>query len=158
MSKDKEKEHGNWHHLVPRSRIPDYLKNIVRPWNKVKKYIRKHRAWHLLFRNRLSCEAMHRIKISKVQRYYKKKRGIKRYKLRRKERAWRTIFGDVFAKEAVEIIRIRWMPKVKGRQCFQFKECFRYNYPNTICPLLGLRLRKKKKKRINKSEFREESK
>lgn len=143
MAFDEDK-HGNWHHLLPSSRIAEFLKNIPRPWNKTKKRIKKHKAWHYLFRNKLPCEAIQMIESDRVRRYYKNKRGARRQKLLARENKWKILFGDAPKDTAIKIIKQEWMPcvyrynakgAVKLFLCFRFKQCFS-NDPSKTCPLL----------------------
>lgn len=159
------KRHGDYHHLVPGSRIreaisllPVKISNIIRNtelnWrNKRKKLVEKHCAWHFLFNNRLPCEAINMIETGRVRRQYDiEGKGLSQEdidKLRIMEEKWQEVFGAVFKGRAVTIIKKRWTPRdSKGKcSCFQFKECFEFHNPKKICPLLGLRVKKKKKKK-----------
>lgn len=117
----KEKQHKSTHHIIPRSRIPKKLRKLKRPRNTKKKIIEEHRAWHnFLFRNRLPCEAIRMIEEKQIKKGHNWEEG------------WKIVFGNASPDEAIEIIKKDWtLP-----ECFNFKECVRFEIHNKICPLL----------------------
>lgn len=135
------KKHGNSHHLIPSSRIPKHLNSPNRTWNiKKKTSIKKHRAYHFLFNNRLPCEAIEMIRAKKAKRRYSKNclNRKKRQKIKARERAWKVLFNGSSEKDAIQIIIKEWTPKHPRAKCFSFKECEKFSNPKKICPLLTL--------------------
>ena len=135
------RKHGNSHHLIPSSRISKNLNSPNRTWNiKKKTSVKQHRAYHLLFNNRLPCEAIEMIKNKRIKKRYGKNRLNRRnrQKIKAKEKAWIALFNGSAEKKAIQIIMEEWTPKHPRAKCFSFKECEKFYNPKKICPLLTL--------------------
>lgn len=136
-----ESYNGSVHHIIPRSRIPKHLKKNKHCWITTQKKVKKHRAWHSLFNNRLPCEAIEMIKQDKIKRRYPKKNILskeERRKIKIKEKAYKILFGGAEQDTAIEIVKKEWSPQNAKRNCFEFEECVQCNNSKKICPLLKL--------------------
>ncbi len=145
MGKQEEKKHGSIHHLIARSRGGPKKAS----WNKRKKIVEKHQAFHTLARalsekavnkNLLPCEFIHKI----IEHWQTKSGSLKKSALTDKqERSWKVLFKNASPAKAAKIIRKYWTVKdqLHFKGCFSYKQCFKNNNfenPNKKCPLVKM--------------------
>lgn len=137
-----DKKHSDEHHLLPSSRG-----GPSEWWNLIKKVVKVHRCFHMLFRNLLPCEIVKQIKHwtnTKSGRVDKRKLVKRRGRKHKKIECWETLFGEnARRKKAIRIIKEDWSVKDHAtfRGCFGYKECFKHNNPGNprkICPIIEM--------------------
>lgn len=122
------KKHGSTHHIIPKSRG-----GLKVGWNEKDAPTKEHRGWNALFgTDSLPCEAINKIEtqLENGSGHLDKKRLSEK-----KLKSWRRLFDrEISPKNAIEIIKQEWTLK----WCFQFKECFKFENPRKICPIIEM--------------------